>query len=90
MTWRVRHRPLSRRHTPAATEDNPLPPRRDNLHATAQTTGIAIMPRRFGRVAVALRIWWVFTLLAGRFWLIVGGPGALCWRQCLSAWAGKA
>jgi len=33
---------------PAATEDNPLPPRRDNLHATAQTTGIAIMPRRFG------------------------------------------
>jgi len=48
------------------------------------------MARRFGRVAVALRIWWVFTLLARRFWLIVGGPGALCWRQCLSAWAGKA
>jgi hypothetical protein len=52
MTWRVRHRPLSRRRTPAATEDNPPPPRRDNLHATAQATGIAIMPRRFGDPAL--------------------------------------
>ena len=39
----------SRRHRrPGRTEDDPLPPRRDNLQATTQATGIAIKPRRFG------------------------------------------
>ena len=42
---------LSRR-PPGRTEDDPPPPRRDNLHATAQATGMAIKPRRFGRESV--------------------------------------
>ena len=47
MTWRVR-RARCPAATPGRTEDDPPPPRRDNLHATAQATNMAIKPRRFG------------------------------------------
>jgi hypothetical protein len=48
MIWRVRHRSLFAPPHPIATEDDPPPPTRDNLHVTAQATDMAIKPRRFG------------------------------------------
>jgi hypothetical protein len=47
MIWRARRRSLSAPPNPVVNEDDP-PPRRDNLHATAHATGMAIKPRRFG------------------------------------------
>jgi len=53
MTWPVRHALAFAPPRPVATEDEPPPPRRDNLHATVQATGMAIKPHRFGRDKVA-------------------------------------
>jgi hypothetical protein len=41
MIWRVIHAHAVAPPHPVATEDDP-PPRRDNLHATAQAAGMAI------------------------------------------------
>jgi hypothetical protein len=71
----------------AAPEDNPPPPRRDNLHATAQATGIPIMPRLFGDLFNVAQYALDLTMTARYEWhgaarCTIGGKAA---RRALSA-----